>query len=329
MSHLEDRQLDRFVGLLLNNATLCISGEKYAHDLGVTRQTISNWVHYLQQQGLHIEISPHTGYRLSELPDLLLPHLIRGRLHTQLVGKQLHHFFQIASTNELALQMGREGKADGSVIMAEEQTSGRGRLGRSWLSEKGAGIYLSVLLYPALPPRKAPLLSLLSAVAVHHAIQQVYQQKADIKWPNDLLLGGKKFAGILLEMSSDLDRIKHAVIGIGVNVNQKSFPSPLNLKATSLLLETRRLISRIELTTRLLHSFDELYLALLAGKEADIIADWVRCSSFARGRRLFIERHGEKIGGSTLGLTGEGFLRIQLDDGSVQEVSSGEILDWT
>ncbi len=329
MSHLEDRQLDRFVGLLLDNATLCVSGEKYAHDLGVTRQTISNWVHYLHQQGLHIEIAPHTGYRLSQLPDLLLPQLVRRKLHTQLIGRQLHHFFQIASTNEIALQMGREGKADGTVVMAEEQTAGRGRMGRSWLSEKGSGIYLSVLLYPPLPPWKAPLLSLLSAVVVHHAIEQVCQQKADIKWPNDLLLGGKKCAGVLLEMSADLDRIKHAVIGIGVNVNQKTFPSLLNIKATSLFLETSRRISRIELTARLLHSFDELYRALLAGKEADIIADWVRCSSFAQGRRLLMDWNGKRIGGSTLGLTGEGFLRIQLEDGSVQKVSSGEILDWT
>jgi BirA family biotin operon repressor/biotin-[acetyl-CoA-carboxylase] ligase len=329
MPHLEDRQLDRFVGLLLDNATLCVSGEKYAHDLGVTRQTISNWVHYLEQHGVRIEISPHAGYRLSHLPDLLLPNLIHRELHTRLIGRQLHHFFQIASTNESALQMGREGKADGSVILAEEQTAGRGRMGRSWLSEKGSGIYLSVLLYPPLPPWKAPLLSLLSAVAVQRTIQQVCQLEADIKWPNDLLLGGKKFAGILLEMSSDLDRIKHAVIGIGVNVNQKSFPSPLDGKATSLLLETKRLISRIELTARLLHSFDELYRALLAGKEADIITDWIRCSSFARGRRILLDWNGAKIGGITLGLTGEGFLRIQLDDGTVREIASGEILDWT
>jgi len=329
MSHLEARQRDRFIGLLLDHATLFVSGEKYARDLGVTRQTISNWAHYLLGQGLHIEIVSQAGYRLSQLPDLLLPQLVRRELHTQLIGRQLHHFFQIGSTNEMAMQMGREGKADGTVVMAEEQTAGRGRLGRSWFSEKGSGIYLSVLLFPPLPPRKAPLLSLLAAVAVHQTIQQLCALSPDIKWPNDLLLSGKKCAGILVEMNADLDRIKYAVIGIGLNVNQRSFPSPINQTATSLFLETNRAISRIDLTARLMHSLDELYRTLLAEGAAAMIREWSHRSSFALGKKLSLEWNGKKITGETVGLTQEGYLRIQLEDGSVQEVSSGEILEWT
>jgi BirA family biotin operon repressor/biotin-[acetyl-CoA-carboxylase] ligase len=328
MTHLEDRKLDRFLQLLLDNATLFVSGEKYARTMKVTRQTINNWVHFLQGQGLAIQVDPHHGYRLRELPDLLLPHLVRRYLHTRVLGRQIYHHYQVGSTNEEALKLAREGKAEGSVVIAEEQLSGRGRLGRSWHSEKNAGIYLSVLCYPDLVPRMAPLLSLLAAVAASRAIERVSGLPTDIKWPNDILVQGRKCCGILLEMQADLDRIRHAVLGIGINVNQRLFPEELQQKATSLFLAAGRRISRLELTACLLHFLEEGLDDLAEKGPAAVVESWTQKSSFAFGKKVVARTGKQEWVGITEGLAEDGSLRLKTQDGSVRQVSSGEIATW-
>jgi BirA family transcriptional regulator, biotin operon repressor / biotin---[acetyl-CoA-carboxylase] ligase len=328
MSQLIDKQLDRFLSLLLDHPMHFISGEKCAQELGVTRQSIHDWVHALQGHGLKIEAAPHFGYRLLQLPDLLLPQLLGPQLHTQIIGRKLHHYFQTSSTNDVALEMGREGKTEGTVIIAEEQTKGRGRLGRSWQSERGTGVYLSILLCPPIPPRQAPLLSLVTAIAACQAIEEVSPLKPDIKWPNDILVGGKKCGGILVEMNSDLDRIRQLVIGIGINVNQTTFPALLEDKAGSLLMQAGVPISRLQLTVHFLHALDRFYRLLLAGGTPAIIAGWSQRSSFASGKTVRVEVSGKQLTGITQGLSPEGSLRIQCEDHSILEVTSGEILGW-
>src|SRR5262245_59652760 len=243
----DTRKIDRFIQLLAANATVFVSGEKLAETLRVCRMTICNWVHRLQNEGLAIEVKSNIGYRLTQVPDLLLPHLIKRELRTEIFGRNIHHFFQVGSTNDVAFQLAQEGAVEGTVVLSEEQTSGRGRLGRRWLSEKHLGIYMSLILRPKLKPRHAPVLNLAVAVAVSRAIEQTCGLRADIKWPNDVLIDGKKCCGILTEMNADLDQIKYLVIGIGINVNHVAFPKSLQGQASSLLLEGGRRFSRIEI----------------------------------------------------------------------------------
>jgi BirA family biotin operon repressor/biotin-[acetyl-CoA-carboxylase] ligase len=326
MSPLEDRKLDRFLQLLLDNATLFVSGEKYARTMKVTRQTINNWVHFLQGQGLAVLVDPHHGYRLQELPDLLLPHLLRRHLHTSMLGRQIYHHYQLGSTNEEALRLAREGKMEGSVVIAEEQLAGRGRLGRVWHSEKNSGVYLSVLLYPEMTPRRAPLLSLLAAVAASRTIERVAGLASDIKWPNDVLVQGRKCCGILVEMQADLDRIRHAVIGIGLNVNQTHFPGELAEKAISLFQVAGRRISRLELTACLLHFLEEGLRDLAEKGPATIVEAWTQRSSFAFGKSLLVRQGEVEWAGKTEGLAEDGSLRLKAEDGTVRLVSSGEVV---
>lgn len=329
MSHLEERRIDRFIQQLLDHGTLFVSGEKLAGAMHVSRQTICNWVHTLQAGGLRIEIDPHAGYRLIEVPDLLLPQLVRRVLHTALLGRKIRHYYQLESTNDTAAALGQQEEPEGAVVIAEEQTRGRGRLGRSWFSEKGSGIYLSVLLRPEMRPRSAPMLSLLTAVAVSQAIENVSGLQTDIKWPNDVLLGGRKCGGILIEMNADLDHIKYAVVGVGFNINQTAFPDELKEKATSLYLEAGRRFSRVEWVAHFLSCLEHGYRKLSSNQTAAILAEWCRRSSFQSGKQVSVEWGSQALQGITAGLTSEGALRVRLDDGTLREIASGEILRWS
>jgi BirA family transcriptional regulator, biotin operon repressor / biotin---[acetyl-CoA-carboxylase] ligase len=220
-----------------------------------------------------------------------------------------------------------EGVPEGSVFLAEEQTAGRGRGRNSWQSQRSAGVYCSAVLRPSLPPSEVLVLSLAAGLAVHAAIQMIDSQvKIDLKWPNDLLLGGKKFCGILTEMNAEATRVRHVVVGIGINVNQVSFPKELAESATSLRLATGREWSRVELTGALLKSLDREYRALLAKPDArsTILRHFVERSSWVRGRKVRIEENGASLEGTTDGLDDLGFLKVMTARG-VQKILSGTV----
>ncbi len=324
----ENRKIERLIQLLQANATIFVSGEKLAESLRVCRRTVCNWIHRLQAEGLEVEIKPRSGYRLIQVPDLLLPHLIKAELRTRVLGRVLHHFFRVTSTNDVAQELAQRGGAEGAIVIAEEQSQGRGRLGRLWFSEKGVGIYLSLILRPPLKPRQAPILNLAAAVAVSQAIEGACSLPTDIKWPNDVLIGGRKCCGILTEMSADIDRIKFIIVGVGINVNHKSFPRSLEGYASSLRLEGGRRYSRIEIVLSLLNNLERLYLDLLA-RGSDIVLDqWTQRSSYARGKEVSVDLGDRQIHGTTAGLSKEGALRIRLSNGQTEEVLSGDVVVW-
>lgn len=324
----EARKLDRFIQLLLANATVFVSGEKLAGSLKVSRMTICNWVHRLQAQGMVIEIKPKIGYRLTQVPDLLLPQLIRRELHTKVLGRSIYHYFQVKSTNDVAHQLAQQGLPEGTLIMAEEQTQGRGRLGRDWYSEKSVGIYLSLILRPDLKPRHAAIINLAAAVAVSRVIECTCSLTTDIKWPNDILVNSKKCSGILTEMSADLDQIKYMVVGIGINVNHQSFPKSLQEQASSLFLEGGRRFSRTEIILALLRYFEDLYLELQEQGSDVVLEQWIRRSSFARGKEVSVDLGDKKIHGTTVGLGKEGTLRVKLCSGQIEDIVSGDVVIW-
>src|SRR5262249_18946445 len=203
------------------NENIVVSGARIAREIGVSRSTVWKWVERLRELGVKVKGHPRTGYFLERVPDLLTPDMLRQRLKGSLFGKRIHHFFKIDSTNRVALELGHAGEPEGAVVLAEEQTAGRGRAGRSWHSERAAGIYMSLLLRPKLAPVQAPLLTMMAGLSAQAAIQSATSLSMDLKWPNDLMAGGKKAGGILTEMHAEPSQVRFVIVGIGINVNQE------------------------------------------------------------------------------------------------------------
>src|SRR5262245_38755650 len=257
-----DRKLDELLYALMQNTMITVSGEKLARDLGISHSTLVRWVDKLRHAGIAIRGELFTGYRLVRLPDVLLPQLMRPRVHTRLIGRNLYHFYDIDSTNLFAARLLAHGRKlpEGTVIIAESQTAGRGRLGRTWHSERESGIYFSMVLFPKAPPSLAPLFTLATAVAMHNAIERYTGLDIDIKWPNDVLIGKKKFCGILSEMQAEVDMVKSMVIGVGVNANHERLPEEIADRATSLRMASGRIQSRLEILLDFLEEFENIYM---------------------------------------------------------------------
>ena len=325
-----DRKLDELLYALMQNMTVAVSGEKLARDLGVSHSTIVRWVEKLRNAGIEIRGELFTGYRLMRLPDILLPQLIRPRLHTRFLGRHLYHFYDVDSTNQFAARLLAHGRKvpEGTVVLAEAQTAGRGRLGRSWHSEREAGLYLSMVLFPKAPPSLAPLFTLATAVAMHEAVERYTGMDIDIKWPNDLLAGGKKICGILSEIQAEVDLVKTMIIGVGLNANQEQFPEDIRDRATSLRLVTGRIQSRIEILLEFFEEFENIYMDFERKGPAGIIDRWTRLSSFANGRKIEIHDGVRRVTGITRGLNPLGALRVEQKGGRVEEIYSGDVVAW-
>lgn len=322
-----DRRIDALLALLAENPMLVLSGAKIAKEIGVTRSAVWQWVQALRGVGVRVRAHPGSGYRIERAPDVLAPRLLRPGLSGTAFARRIVHFFRTASTNEVAFALGEAGEPHGAVVLAEEQTAGRGRAGRSWHSEKSAGLYLSVLLRPAMPPALAPLLTLVAGLAAREAVAETTGLEPDIRWPNDLLLGGRKFCGILTEMHAEPDRVRFVVIGIGLNANHQKFPAGLERIATSLRLETGKPVSRLDIALRLLRRLDRDYNQFLAAGAAPVIARFEAASSYARGRRVRITTANGSYTGTTDGLEPSGVLRVRREDGRTELVLSGDVAE--
>lgn len=318
-----DVRLGRIVRLLTDHAMVVVSGTKIAEEIGTSRSEVWRLVQQLRSLGVQIAGHPATGYQLEQAPDLLLPEFLRPSIKGTIFADLVRHYFRIGSTNLAAMEAAASGAPEGTVFLAEEQTAGRGRGGHSWHSVRSTGIYCSTILRPQLPPADALMLSLLVGLAVRDAVADVTGLVADLRWPNDLLLNGRKFCGILIEMNAEVTRVRYAVAGIGMNVNHASFPDDLREIATSLRVETGRAWSRVELVAALLKSLDREYRALGdATARTELIARFEAASSTARGRRVYVEENGG-YEGTTEGLDERGFLRVGTDTGMRIVLSGG------
>jgi BirA family transcriptional regulator, biotin operon repressor / biotin---[acetyl-CoA-carboxylase] ligase len=324
-----ERKLDELLFALMENMTIAVSGEKLARDLGVSHSTLVRWIDKLRSAKVEIRGELFTGYRLTRLPDVLLPQVLRTRLRTDRLGRTLYHFYSVDSTNAFALRLLGHGRSvpDGTLILAESQTAGRGRMGRTWHSEPESGLYLSMVLRPAVSPGVAPLFTLGCAVALHNAIERNTRLDVDIKWPNDLLVNGKKVAGILAEIQADLDRIHHLVIGVGLNVNHASLPKDLEDRATSLRLASGHAQSRLDILLDFLEQFEELLDRFQSDGPQVVVTEWTRHSSFAMGRHVEIADGTRVVEGVTRGLNSFGALRVETQRG-IEELYSGEVRHW-
>jgi BirA family biotin operon repressor/biotin-[acetyl-CoA-carboxylase] ligase len=311
----------------MEHATVVVSGTKIAQEISSSRSEVWRLIQQLRGLGVDVAGHPATGYRLQSVPDLLLPEVLAPLLRGTIFGEHLHHFYKIGSTNTVAMAAAADDAPEGSVFLAEEQTAGRGRGGNTWRSDRSAGIYCSVVLRPALPPSEVLVLSLAAALAVQAAIQQIDSRvNVDLKWPNDLLIAGKKVCGILAEMNAEATRVRYIVVGIGINVSQKTFPRELAEQANSLQLVTGSEWSRVELAAALLKSLDGEYRQLLTGADARrrILRRFAEHSSWVHGKAVRIEENGSSLEGITEGLDDRGFLRVRNANG-LQTVLSGTV----
>jgi BirA family biotin operon repressor/biotin-[acetyl-CoA-carboxylase] ligase len=322
-----DRRLASLLTLFANNATIAISGARIAREIGVSRSTVWRWVERLREVGVRVKGRPNTGYFLERVPDILTPDLLRQHLKGSMFEKKIHHFFRTDSTNRVAMELGYAQEREGAVVLAEEQTAGRGRAGRSWHSERATGIYVTLLLRPKISPVQAPLLTMMAGLSAHTAIRAQTGLQPDIKWPNDLGLDGKKLGGILTEMHAEPNLVRFVIVGIGINVNQEKFPAELNGIATSLRAETGKHQSRVELLARLLREFEADYNHFLREGPDTITERFSQVSSYAQGKKVRVTNGNETYVGVTAGLRPEGLLQVQREDGTLTTVLAGDVTE--
>ena len=320
-----DRRLDELLDLLVKNATVVMSGTKIASQLRVAPSTLWEWVERLRSLGVEVRGLPGAGYQLEKMPDVLTPQAVRRSLHHGQFGCRVVHFYKTNSTMSEAERLAGEGAPHGMLVIAEEQTAGRGRFGRQWVSERAAGIYFTLVLRPALSPAAAPILTLLAGVALAETIREICQLPTDLRWPNDVLIQGKKCAGILVEMTAEPERIERVLLGIGVNVNQRQMPANLAAEATSLSLEAGRSFSRLAILAAVLKRLEQYYLRLLEQGPAVIVQQFSEISSYARGKRVKITDGTRVLTGETVGLSPEGILLLRRDDGQTEMVLGGQV----
>jgi len=309
---------------VLRGAADAISGEYLASQLGLSRAAVWKRVHRLKAQGYVIEGSPRRGYRLLGVPDKLLPEEVLQGLKTRIFTGPVHYFETLGSTNDLAKALAAQGAPEGTVVVAEAQTSGRGRLGRTWDAPPQAGLYVSLVLRPMLPPMELPQITLTTAVAVVRAVRRVAGLAPGIKWPNDLLLNGKKLGGILTEMETESDRIRHVVVGLGLNVNNPGFAPELAATATSLALATGKTFSRINLLQAWLEEFEALYGRFLNQGFAAILEEW-KGFNVTLGKMVTVRQGPREISGQATDVAPDGALLLLTANGEMVRVTSGEI----
>ena len=301
-----------------------VSGEVLAARVGLSRAGIWKRLHRLKALGYLIEGEPRRGYRLLAPPDKLLPEEIIYRLGTTTLRGPIYHFETSESTNDTAKILGAQGAAEGAMVVAETQTAGRGRLGRYWLSPPGLGIYVSLLLRPPLPPNEMPQITLSTAVSVVRALTRAVGVTPGIKWPNDLILKGKKLGGILTEMETESDQIRYLVVGMGLNVNNPDFSPELGGRGTSLLREEGRNFTRLTILKAWLEEFETLYKQFLAQGFPGILEEWKQ-HSVTLGKYVAVRQGPRQIEGLAMEITAEGALVLETAWGEEVKVTSGEI----
>jgi len=304
-----------------------VSGAALAKELGVSRAAVWKHMAALKRRGYRIVTIPFQGYRLAACPDLMLSGDIKAGLKTRCFGKEVYSFQETSSTSDAASALARGGALEGTVVVADKQDQGRGRMGRLWESAPGLGIWMSIILRPHIPPMNAPQVTITSAVAVAELLRQETALEPAIEWPNDIVIQGRKVCGILTEMVAEQDRVEFVILGIGLNVNhaEKDFSPQVRNVATSLYLEDGKRRDRTVLVQRLLERLETVYDMLEAGKFNEIATQW-SAHSCTLGRRVQCSFDGKPVQGTAESLALDGALLVRDDTGELYRVTCGDVL---
>jgi BirA family biotin operon repressor/biotin-[acetyl-CoA-carboxylase] ligase len=320
---LSNRIRESLLALLLEQGHSYVSGEEISRRVNCSRTAIWKHIEELRKEGYQIEARPRSGYRLVYRPDRVAPEEIKPELDTKRFGKEIRYWRQVASTQSLAHEWAREGAEEGALVITEEQTAGRGRLGRSWHSPPYSGIWMSLILRPSIPLTQAPLITLMASVAVTRAIRRVTGLDVRIKWPNDLLVDGKKVCGILTELRGEQDQVQYVVLGMGINVNitPDFFPGELKEKGTSLAIAGGRTYRRVELITAVLKELETIYEGLLSHGFEPIRILWEEYAGML-GTTIRAHTARGEITGKAVGLDSTGALLVRQGEETIPIFSS-------
>lgn len=310
---------------MLENRGEYISGQELSRYLHISRTAVWKHIKALEEKGYRIESRPGKGYCLQEVPDLLYPAELQRGLKTGYIGQAIEYYEEVDSTNKVARQLAERGRKEGTVVIAEKQTRGRGRLGRYWESPFKKGVWLSIILRPAIPPSAAPSITLLTAVAMARILRSEFDVDALIKWPNDIYIEGRKICGILTEMKADIDLIEYVILGVGLNVNFEpgDFPSELRDKAVSLKMVLGRDVSRVKLVQSFFTKLERLYELFLKEGFTVIREQWI-AMNMTLGQKVMVDAFDEVYQGVAVDITCDGGLVVETPRGKMT-FSSGEV----
>ncbi|WP_042223611.1 biotin--[acetyl-CoA-carboxylase] ligase [Oceanobacillus manasiensis] len=319
---------NKLIRLLADAKENYISGQQLSDQLHISRTAIWKHMKELEKDGYVIEAKPKTGYRIKQFSENVSANTLKWGLNTSWMGKEIIHKPIVTSTQHVAHQAARENTPHGTVVIADEQSNGRGRMDRVWHSEKGKGIWMSIILRPELPPYIAPQLTLMTATAIAEVLDQHDTLKPKIKWPNDILIQNKKVAGILTEMQAEQDRIQYVVVGIGLNVNQENteIPDSIHYKATSLKMETEKEWPIVELVQQILEALEKEYNAFLENGFPSVKTKWENYG-FRIGEKISLHSGNKQKNAIFTGIAEDGALLIEPTKGKTEKIYSAEI-DW-
>jgi BirA family biotin operon repressor/biotin-[acetyl-CoA-carboxylase] ligase len=312
---------------LRDNRHKWISGEQLSHQLGISRTAVWKQINNLKADGHRIESAPKKGYRLEKAADLITGDEIQSHLHTRVMGRPAIRLFkETDSTNLQAKMLATQGAAEGTLVVADTQTQGRGRRGRTWFSPPGRSIYTSLILRPPMAPAQAPQITLMTAVALAKTLNASATVEAIIKWPNDVMIRGKKIAGILTEISTDMDVVDFVVVGLGINVNtrQREMPKEIEQIATSVQIETGKEASRVHLLCDLLMNFEACYDLLKNQGFGPVMQQWRQMTDII-GRRVYVDVLDTRHTGRVETVDDDGVLILKDDHGEIHRIFSGDV----
>ncbi|MCK8824891.1 biotin--[acetyl-CoA-carboxylase] ligase [Fuchsiella alkaliacetigena] len=302
-----------------------VSGEELSNKLDVSRTTIWKYIQSLREQGYLIDSSSRLGYSLVKAPDILSPEEIKKDLETEILGQEVIYYEKVESTNKIAIAEAKEGAVEGAIVIAGEQTAGKGRLGRSFFCPPG-GIWFSVILRPNLRPDFVAQLNFIGVIALAKTIDKLTDLKPGIKWPNDILVNGRKVSGILTELSAEVDQINYLVMGIGINLNidLDQFPADLVNKASSVQRELGERVSKLEFFLSLITELELAYFKFQEQGFISIIEDWKEYN-LTLGQEVQVDNGREVLVGKAVDIDSTGALLIKLADGRVKKVVAGDV----
>ena len=310
---------------LLRSADGYISGQELCNRFGVSRTAVWKAINQLKEAGYEIEAQQNKGYRLMTAPDLMTEAEIKSLMHTEWVAKEVLYFDTIDSTNTKAQELDEKGYPSGTLVVADKQESGKGRRGRSWVSPSGTGIFMTLMIKPDINPNNASMLTLVAALAVAKAITSVTGEKALIKWPNDIVINGKKVCGILTEMNAQFDYINHIVVGIGINVHNESFPEEISQMASSLMIEAGgKRFHRAQIIAETMSYFEQYYDTFLKTQDLSALVREYDELLVNRNKSVRVLDPKEPFDGKAMGITPKGELIVDTWE-SRKLVSSGEV----
>lgn len=310
---------------LLRSADGYISGQELCNRFGVSRTAVWKAINQLKEAGYEIEAQQNKGYRLMAAPDLMTEAEIKSLMHTDWVAKEVLYFDTIDSTNTKAQELAEKGYQSGTLVVADKQESGKGRRGRSWVSPSGTGIFMTLMIKPDINPNNASMLTLVAALAVAKAITSVTGEEALIKWPNDIVVNGKKVCGILTEMNAQFDYINHIVVGIGINVHNESFPEEISQMASSLMIEAGgKRFHRAQIIAETMAYFEQYYDTFLKTQDLSALVREYDKLLVNRNKSVRVLDPKEPFDGKAMGITPKGELIVDTWE-SRKLVSSGEV----